>query len=387
MRGNRRSTRTEKMTPAQLTQSLKSEAKTIGFDVCGAAPAVSPVGFQQFQDWISAGYHGEMSYLEERQAAYQHPSHVLDGAVSVLMLGINYQTDAPAVTDVGQGRVSRYAWSDRDYHDVIHSKLKQLVRFCREQFEGISVRGVIDTAPLLEREFAQLAGIGWQAKNTMLISREIGSWFFLAALLLDQPLDYDEPFQANHCGTCTACLDACPTDAFVAPHQLDATRCISYLTIEHRSPIPHDLRAGIGDWVFGCDVCQDVCPWNRKPDATDSETFQPLPDRNPMALRELFELNDDSFRQLFRKTPLWRPKRRGILRNAAIVLGNRPDPGNICALQLGLNDLEPLVRGASAWALGQHGTFEIVALLKNRLPIEKDEHVRGEIELALDKTA
>lgn len=373
------------MTPSQLTQSLKKEAKTIGFDVCGAAPAVSPAGFQHFQDWLSAGYHGEMSYLEERQAAYQHPSHVLDGAVSVLMLGINYQTAEPTDPGVGQGRVSRYAWSDCDYHDVIHAKLKQLVRFCREQSEGISVRGVIDTAPLLEREFAQLAGIGWRAKNTMLISREIGSWFFLAALLLDQPLDYDEPFQANHCGTCTACLDACPTDAFVSPHQLDATRCISYLTIEHRSPIPHELRGGIGDWVFGCDVCQDVCPWNKKPDATDSETFLPREDRNPMALRELFELDDDSFRLRFRKTPLWRPKRRGILRNAAIVLGNRPDRGNIPSLSLGLADVEPLVRGASAWALGQHELDQTATELENRLSIENDGCVRGEIELALNR--
>lgn len=373
------------MTATKLTQSLKQEAHRLGFDVCGACPAVSPSGFEHLQDWLTAGYHGEMSYLEERKDAYRHPQHVLDGAVSILMLGVNYQTINPVRPGPGQGRISRYAWSDCDYHDVIHERLKRLVKYCREQLGVVQVRGVVDTAPLLEREFAQLSGIGWQAKNTMLISREIGSWFFLAALLIDQPLEYDEPFAVNHCGTCTACIEACPTDAFIAPHKLDATRCISYLTIEHRGPIPIELREGIGDWVLGCDVCQDVCPWNRKPESTPTVDFRPAENRNPFQLRELFELDDDSFRQTFRKTPLWRPKRRGILRNAAIVLGNQPDHENIAALNRGLNDSEPLVRGASAWALGRHDMKQAAELLESRLEIEIDDQVVCEINFALNK--
>ena len=373
------------MTTSKLTQSLKREAHRLGFDVCGACPAVEPGGFGHLQNWLAEGYHGEMSYLENRQEAYRHPKNVLDGVVSILMLGLNYQTVNPIQAAAGEGRVSRYAWNDCDYHDLIHDRLKQLVSFCRVDCPGIQVRGVVDTAPLLEREFGQLAGIGWQAKNTMLISREIGSWFFLAALLLDRELDYDEPFQTEHCGTCTACLDACPTDAFVSPQQLDATKCISYLTIEHRGSIPMDLRTGIGDWLFGCDVCQDVCPWNRKPEATTLTSFQPAENRNPMQLRKLFQLDEEMFRSLFRKTPLWRPKRRGILRNAAIVLGNRPEPANVEALSRGLNDGEPLVRGASAWALGRHDSNQAILQLRTRAQIEDDPEVNQEIELALQE--
>ena len=376
------------MTPELMTQSLKREAKKLGFDVCGTCPAVSPPGFQHLQTWLEEGFHGQMNYLVDRVDAYRHPGHVLDGAVGILMLGLNYKSTEPAPLQSGQGRISRYAWSDCDYHDVIHAKLKNLVNFCRSEFQGVSVRGVVDTAPLLEREFAQLAGIGWQAKNTMLISREIGSWFFLAALLVDQPLSYDEPFSSTgHCGTCTACIDACPTDAFVGPHRLDATRCISYLTIEHKTAIPVPLREGIGNWVFGCDVCQDVCPWNRKTSPDSSGQFNPAKNRNPLELFKLFDLTDESFRRMFRKTPLWRPRRRGLLRNAAIVLGNQPHDENISVLEKGLNDEEVLVRGASAWALGRHSYHLAAPRLQERLQIEQDQSAIDEIESALGNLA
>ncbi len=366
-----------------LTESLKSEALRLGFDYAGACPAIEPHTIGHLESWLDAGYFGEMSYLDERREAYRDPNMVMDGAASVLMLATNYQTVEPVSPQAGQGRVSRYAWSDCDYHDKIHARLKSLVKFCESWPTSIRARGIVDTAPLLEREFAQLAGLGWQAKNTMLISREIGSWFFIAALLVDVKLDYDQRFETSHCGTCTACLDACPTDAFVSPHVLDATKCISYLTIEHRSPIPLELRPQMQDWIFGCDVCQDVCPWNRKTEATDDADFQPNVDRNPMALRELFYLDDDQFRQRFRKTPLWRPKRRGILRNSAIVLGNRPDQENVAALSAGLNDAEELVRGACAWALGNHLALGTQEVLRDRLAIESCEEVRNEIQWAL----
>ena len=206
-----------------------------------------------------------------------------------------------------------------------------------------SVRAVVDTAPLLEREYAQLAGLGWIGKNTLLLNKQSGSWFFLCALLTDVELEYDRPHAADHCGTCRACLDACPTGAFVDAYVLDARRCISYLTIESRQPIPTTLRAGIGDWVFGCDICQEVCPWNRDAPVADEPEFQPLAGGTDLELSELFWLDDAEFRVRFRHTPLWRPKRRGLLRNAAIVLGNQVAPEAIPALARGLNDEESLV--------------------------------------------
>ena len=380
------------MNPAELTQSLKSESQKLGFALTGACPAVSPAGYDRFSNWLEQGYAGEMHYLEERKEAYRHPSSVLPGVTSVLMLGMNYQTQprttAPTTSTQnlrmsGTGKIARYAWGEKDYHDVIHSRLKRLKAFAIQLVPSINVRGVTDTAPLLEREFAELAGLGWKAKNTLLINKHEGSWFFLAALLLDVPLEYDAPVQTDHCGTCTACLDACPTEAFVQPHVLDATKCISYLTIEHRSAIPKSLRPMMDDWVLGCDVCQDVCPWNNKSRKTDEPAFQPLDEHNPFELQSLFWLSDEEFRSRFRKTPLWRPKRRGILRNAAIALGNHPSPANLPALEQGINDTEPLVRGACAWALGRHRNHTNTDMLEQALGTEPDEGVRQEIQEAI----
>jgi epoxyqueuosine reductase len=336
-----------------LTENLKREASRLGFDLAGVCPAVTPTGFGRFGEWLAAGYAGEMHYLAEREAAYEHPRSVLDGVRSVVMLAMNYKHEPPIPAKPGQGRVSRYAWGEADYHDVIHARLKQLTASFRQWVPDAKVRGVIDTAPLLEREFAQLAGLGWIGKNTLLLNKSFGSWFFLAALLTDQELVYDEPHQTDHCGTCRACLDACPTDAFPQPYVLDATKCISYLTIELREQIPEALRAGMGDWVFGCDVCQDVCPWNNRVPTTNEPAFAPRTDSNPIELAELFYLTDEQFRARFRKTPLWRPKRRGILRNAAIVLGNQLATEAIAALTHGLADHEPLVQESCRWALRQ----------------------------------
>lgn len=371
------------MNPSELTQSLKAEAQRLGFDLSGATPAVSPAGFSQFIQWLESGFAGEMHYLKDRQSAYEHPRAVLPNVTSVLMLGMQYQTVARNSDRPGSGRIARYAWGDSDYHDLVQGRLKQLKRYVLSIDNAIGVRGVVDTAPLLEREFAELAGIGWRAKNTLLINKQAGSWFFLAALLLDVELDYDAPVQSDHCGTCTACLDACPTDAFVAPHVLDATKCISYLTIEHRSPIPPALRPKMDDWILGCDVCQDVCPWNRKSPQSAEAAFEPTEGHNPINLRSLFELDDEQFRARFRKTPLWRPKRRGILRNAAIAMGNRPLLENLPALKLGLIDRESLVRGASAWAIGRHRFSSSSEVLVNQMEQETDAAVIREIQDAI----
>jgi epoxyqueuosine reductase len=367
------------MDATDLTQRLKSEARRLGFSLAGACPAVTPVGVNGLHEWLQQGYAGEMAYLSHREVAYHHPAHVLDGARSIVMLAMNYRTLEPQQAVSGQGRVSRYAWG-QDYHELIRHRLAQLETFLTAQSPRDRVRGVVDTAPLLEREFAQLAGLGWIGKNTLLLNKVMGSWFFLAALLTTAELDYDTPQEADHCGACTACLDACPTGAFVQPYVLDARRCISYLTIEHRSAIAPDLRSQIGGWVFGCDVCQEVCPWNSRAPLSNERSFVATEGMNPLDLAELFKLDEAAFRHRFRSSPLWRAKRRGLLRNAAIVLGNQRSAAGKAALVRGLNDAESLVRSAAAWALGQYQNAEAKAALMKRLSIETDEDVRQEIQ-------
>lgn len=366
------------MDATALTSALKHEARRLGFALGGACPAVTPQGIHHFHGWLDAGYAGEMTYLVERRHAYEHPHHVLDGVRSLLMLAMPYRTSEPTLGGACQGRVSRYAWGE-DYHDLIHDRLGRLADWLKRHVPSCKVRGVVDTAPLLEREFAQLAGLGWVGKNTLLLNRQLGSWFFLAALLTDVELAYDPPHEADHCGTCRACLDACPTQAFAGPYVLDSRRCISYLTIELRSMIAADLRLGIGDWLFGCDICQDVCPWNRFAPISNERELFPAADTNPLELPGLFDMDDEAFRQRFRRTPLWRPKRRGLLRNAALVLGNKRPPEGIGALIRGLADGEPLVRGACAWALSQYGGEAAREAVQARLAAETDAEVRREL--------
>lgn len=370
------------MQPGPLTQRLKDTARQLGFSLSGACPAVTPRGMHRFFEWLEAGHAGEMEYLPDRRDAYSHPRHVLPGARSLLLLALDYRTAAPTPPEGGFGRVSRYAWGT-DYHDLIHDRLHQLLRRLAELAPEARARGVVDTAPLLEREFAQLAGLGWIGKNTLLLNREHGSWFFLAAILTDAVLEYDEPHEADFCGTCRACLDACPTQAFVAPYVLDSRRCISYLTIELRSQIPVELRGAVGDWVLGCDICQEVCPWNHKAPASAEPALAPANGMNPLALAALFELDDEAFRSRFRHTPFWRPRRRGLLRNAAIALGNQRVTQGIVPLERGLADADPLVRGACAWALGCYRDTRARRALEERLALEVVVDVREEIEAAL----
>lgn len=358
--------------------AIKARARELGFDLVGIAPAVAPAGYAKFVDWLTAGYAGEMQYLPDRREAYQHPRHVLAGVKSIVMLAMNYGSIAPHPGAAGQGRIARYAWGT-DYHDLLRGKLNEFAAWLAERSPAAAVRGVVDTAPLFERELAQLAGLGWIGKNTLLLNKQAGSWFFLAALLTSAELEPDEPHMTDHCGTCRACLDACPTDAFVAPYVLDSRRCISYLTIELRTLPPVEHRDAIGDWLFGCDICQEVCPWNHRAPATNEPEFAPRPGNNPVELASLFDLDDVAFRKRFRDTPLWRAKRRGLLRNAAIVLGNQRSSAAIAPLIRGLNDSEPLVRSASAWALRQFDSSVAHDALTARLLLETDPAVRTEI--------
>ena len=331
---------------------VKARARELGFDLVGIAPAVTPTGIDHFREWLDQGFAGEMAYLPRRESAYEHPKHVMPSVKNIVMLAINYycrsETSAPTTTSA---RVAKYAQGTDDYHDLLRGKLKQLADTIHSLRPRCHTRGVVDTAPLLERDFAQLAGLGWFGKNTMLINRKAGSWLLLAALLTDLDLEPDQPHATSHCGTCTRCLDICPTNAFVAPYVLDARKCISYLTIELRTSIPFELRDGMGDWMFGCDLCQDVCPWNRKAPSTSEPAFQPLADLRPADALSILKMSEVEFRNRFEKTPLGRPGWNGLRRNAAIVLGNSGDQRLLPELLAFQNDPAPLVRDAVNWAI------------------------------------
>lgn len=371
---------------SDLTIELKRVAREQGFSRVGICRAESTPQFDRFRDWIRRGYAGEMRYLSERCEAFAHPKQVLAGVRSLVMLAMDYKAADPLVSERSApfGRVARYALGEVDYHDLIHARLQVILSRLAEWRPDAVSRGVVDSAPLHEREFSRLAGLGWIGKNTLLIHPEAGSWCFLAAILTDLDLDADRPFEQDYCGTCTACLQACPTQAFPQPYVLDASRCISYLTIELRNSIPEPLRESISPWVFGCDVCQEVCPWNRFAVATAEPELQPRRITNPLNLRQAFYWSDVTFRRHFRHVPLWRAKRRGLLRNAALALGIDAAPSTAVPLLRGLCDDEPLVRGACAWSLGRIKNQSHVATgLRRQLLRESHPEVRREISLAL----
>jgi epoxyqueuosine reductase len=342
------------MSVAPFEQRLLHRARALGFELAGIAPATNADGFRHLQEWLASGFAGEMDYMRRHEGARQHPKAVLPDVRSVVVVGLNYFPARHARDNVAapHGRIARYA-AGADYHDVMRGKLNDLLAWAQQEAPGLQGRGVVDTAPLLERDFARRAGLGWFGKNTMLINKRLGSYTFLGALLLDLELAPSRPFEANHCGSCTRCLDACPTDAFTAPFQLDARRCISYLTIELRGPIPAELRPGMGDWVFGCDVCQEVCPWNHKAPQSSEASLQMGGAGPALDLVELLGLSEGEFRRRFRGTALWRARRRGLVRNAAIALGNLGDARALPALTRALDDAEPVIREAAAWALAQ----------------------------------
>jgi epoxyqueuosine reductase len=300
---------------AALTEAARARALALGFDLAAVGPAGPPEHGAELRRWIEAGHAGTMGYLERRLEERLDPGRVLPGARSVLCVGLHYYQGTPA--DQSWRPVARYAWG-RDYHDVIAPRLERLADFLAEA-AGARSRGYVDTGPVLERDLAARAGLGWIGKNTMLLHPSLGSWFFIGVLLTTADLVPDEPL-ADRCGTCRACLDACPTGAFVAPYVLDARRCISYLTIEHRGEIEPALRPGMAGWQFGCDVCQDVCPWNRKAPVATGDDFQPRA-AYPGA-DAITAMDDEALRRRFAGTALLRARPAGLRRNAAIYRDN-----------------------------------------------------------------
>jgi len=370
---------------AALSARIKAEAQRLGFELVGISPAQVPPHEQSFADWLRLGFAGEMEYLQRTKELRQNPLTLMPWAVSVVSVGMNYLTPLvrPEVSGDPKGWVSRYAWGD-DYHDVIKNKLEKLLELvCERHGSRVEGRAFVDSGPVLERGFAGVAGIGWIGKNTHLISPERGSWFFLGELFLSLPLVYDQAIR-ERCGKCDLCLKACPTGAFAGPYLLDARRCISYLTIELKGSIPHHLRPLIGNHIFGCDICQEICPYNVKALPTKEAAFAPRDGLYAPDLISLLSLTAEEFRRRFRNSPIRRAKRRGLLRNVAVALGNLKSCAAVPALVRALDDEEALVRGHAAWALGQIGTAEALAGLQTRRLRETEVGVSEEIEAALE---
>ena len=373
-----------------LTQRLKDQARHLGFALVGVTTAVQPARLHHFYHWLESGYAGQMHYLKDRWHAYQHPNSMLEGCSTLVMLGLPYLSSetqrSNQPTTSGKGKVARYAQCGSDYHDVIRGKLKQLRRWLIDACPGCNARGVVDTAPLLEREFAEAAGLGWVGKNTLLLNRQWGSYFFLAALLTNIELEVDSATTA-HCGSCTACLDKCPTQAIVQPYILDANRCLSYVTIESPELPPDDVSRLASGWLFGCDICQEVCPWNRRSLCTEDPNWQPEPTTSEIDLLEVLSWSDQQFEMFCRHTPLWRARRRGMVRNALLLVGSQKHLPAVQATIGKLQDSEPLIRAAAVWALGEIDSAETRAALHLAVDQESDADIRQSMIHALCKTA
>jgi epoxyqueuosine reductase len=366
-----------------LEAQIRAKAHELGFTLCGFTPLQPLPREQFFREWLAQGHAGEMHYLAREPQRRLNPALPFPQASSVICLGYPYAPPPLPQIDWRQtlrGRIAAYA-AGVDYHDLIQTKLEALVRFLHDLCPDLWARPYVDTGPLLEREWAYRSGLGWFGKNTMLLHKQAGSWFFLAEILVSLTLE-GEGIPRAHCGTCTRCLNDCPTGALEAGYILKAPVCISYLTIEHRGAIPLALRPKLENWIFGCDVCQDVCPWNRKCGRTDDALLEEL----FPSLPALLQLNEAGFRARFGRSALRRAKRRGLLRNVAVALGNSKNPAAIAPLRLALNDPEPLVRSHAAWALGQFAELDARRALEQHLGRESDEAVQLEIVMALDTT-
>ena len=341
-----------------LTQPIKSEAHRLGFALAGITTPEPPTHVSVYEDWLTLGRHGSMGYLADEcaQTCRRDPRTILPGCRSILLLGMRHPVPAAAWPgeEIGfRGQVAAYACG-RDYHLVLPERLKALSAFI-EQLAGnpLPHRWYTDTGPILERDLAQRAGLGWIGKNTCLINPKAGSYFLLAEILLGIELEPDSPFTTDRCGTCNRCIEACPTGCILPDRTLDARRCISYLTIENKGEIPPDLRPQVGNWVFGCDVCQMVCPWNRFAAAEYDRSLAPYPGLTSLDLRNELMLTPQEFNHKFKESPVQRSRRRGYLRNVAVALGNSGNPAGILPLEKALQDGEPLVRQHAGWALKQ----------------------------------
>ena len=380
LRGSRLLSADTALAPADLKAALASEARALGFDCIGiTTPGVLADAGQHFRDFLAAGAHGDMDWLAAHPERRTDPRTLWAGVRSIIMLGVNYGPDQDPLAILQartRGAISVYAQGD-DYHDLIKKRLKALARWLVAT-SGCEVKVFVDTAAVMEKPLARAAGLGWQGKHTNLVSRQFGSWLFLGAIFttLDLPQDETEP---DHCGSCRACLDICPTSAFPAPYRLDARRCISYLTIENKGPIPHEFRKAIGNRIYGCDDCLAVCPWNKFAQSGHEAKLAARDELRAPPLAELARLDDAAFRALFTKSAVKRIGRDRFVRNVLIAIGNSNDRALAAEAERLLSDDSPLVRGAAVWALSQlleRAAF--LALAAKAMRAEPDETVREE---------
>lgn len=340
--------------PNSISDAIRQRALAEGFDAVRFTDArADPRNAQRLQDYLDAGYHGDMAWMEDRTQWRADPQGMWPDARSVIMLGMNYGPARDPLTVLAardRAAISAYAQGD-DYHDVVKKKLKAVAGWLYQQ-HGADVKVFVDTAPVMEKPLAQKAGLGWQGKHTNLVSRDFGSWLFLGSIFttLELPPDADE---ADHCGNCRACQDVCPTNAFPAPYRLDARRCISYLTIENKGPIPREFRKAMGNRIYGCDDCLAVCPWNKFAQTAAEQKLQARAELNAPKLADLAQLDDAAFRAQFRKSPVKRIGRDRFLRNVLTAIGNSGDAALSEQARALLADPSPLVRGAAVWALSR----------------------------------
>ncbi|BDV33640.1 tRNA epoxyqueuosine(34) reductase QueG [Methylocystis iwaonis] len=359
--------------------AIRAHALSLGFDACRFTTAeADPLLAERLRAWLESGAHGDMGWMAETADRRVSPKALWPEAKSVVMLGLNYGPSVDSLAALANreaGAISVYA-RHRDYHDIVKGRLKQLAAFMLKRAGGGDVKVFVDTAPVMEKPLAQQAGLGWQGKHTNLVSRDFGSWLFLGAIFTDLALTPDAP-ERDHCGSCRNCLDACPTGAFTGPYQLDARRCVSYLTIEHKGPIPHALREAIGNRIYGCDDCLAACPWNKFARVAREAKLAARPDLESPALAELAQLDDAGFRALFSGSPIKRIGRARFIRNVLIAIGNSGAAALAIRAERLLADPDSLVRGAAVWALAKLAPQRLVAL-RQLYASERDESVRDE---------
>ncbi len=368
-------------TDLSLTHRIRAEARRLGFFKTGVA-AAGPLPWQQpFDSWLAQGMQGEMGYVARQADKRRNPSLILDDIRSILILAMNYFSSADFQDEPRQGRISRYAWGD-DYHRLMTDRLRELLAFIQRGEPKARGLYYADTGPIMEKSWGAQTALGWMGKHSNLISREQGSWFFLGVILLSCELEYDAA-ENDYCGSCTSCISACPSGAIVAPYVVDARLCISYLTIELKGAIPRHLRPLIGNRIFGCDDCQEVCPWNRFAVATAEQAFWPREGNLAPDLTQWAAITTEEFNARFRNSPVRRAKRDGFVRNVVVALGNSHQPEVIPALTKALGDSSALVRGHAPWALGEIHAHEARAALVSAGKVETDPWVLEEIKCAI----
>ena len=369
----------------EKTERIKKAAYEIGFDLVGISPVGDFPESQYYKNWLNRGYEASMSYMSRNSQKREDVRQLMPEAKSVICCAINYNSDHPysnSLSDSSRGWIARYAWGD-DYHKVMTRKLNELKEFIISGTEtGCEILVYVDTGPVLERMYAKYAGIGWIGKNTCLINQDIGSWLFLGEIITNVELDYDSP-AAERCGSCTECIDKCPTDAIIKPYELDSSRCISYFTIENKEEIPSEYRERTGNNIFGCDICQDVCPWNSKAGITKAGEFEPRDGFFSPDLEYFLDMDQNLFSELFRDSPVKRAKRKGLLRNVLVAAGNSGNSRYSELVKKFLTDNDPLVRKHAVWALWKLQGRKSYDIICSMLRDEDDLSVIEEINDAI----